>query len=264
MNFLDKILEIKKEEVSDLRKIFSINSFREMEFFNKDCLSFTKEVKNNKNISIIAEIKKASPSKGIINNNFDHIKISKEYFSFGVNAVSVLTDKQFFRGDINFLYQIAQYKEAPLLRKDFIIDDFQIFEAKANGADMILLICEALSKNQIKDLSQTALECGLEVLLELHSESQLVKIDFEINNIIGINNRNLSDFNVDLNITKSLANRIPDEVILVAESGIRTKVDINFLRSSGIDAILVGEFLMENDSIQSKLEGLKNWCNNES
>ena len=264
MNFLDKILEIKKEEISNLRKNFSINSFRDMEFFDKKCLSFINEVDNNKNISIIAEIKKASPSKGIINNNFNHIKISKEYFSFGVNAVSVLTDKQFFQGDINFLYQIAQYKEAPLLRKDFIIDDFQIFEAKAYGADMILLICEALSKNQIKDLSQTALECGLEVLLELHSDDQLIKIDFEINNIIGINNRNLTDFKVDLNITKNLASRIPDEVILVAESGIRTKEDISLFRSSGIDAILVGEFLMKNGSIQSKLEDLKSWCKNES
>ncbi len=264
MNFLEKILEIKKEEVSDLRKIFSFNSFREMEFFNKKCLSFKKEVNNNKNISIIAEIKKASPSKGIINANFDHIKISEEYFSFGVNAVSVLTDKHFFQGDINFLYQIAHYKKAPLLRKDFIIDDFQIFEAKANGADMILLICEALSKNQIKDLSQTALECGLEVLLELHSDDQLIKIDFDINNIIGINNRNLIDFNVDLNITKNLANQIPEEIILVAESGIRTKEDINLFRSSGVDAILVGEYLMKNESIQSKLENLKNWCKNES
>ena len=264
MNFLDKILEIKKDEVSELRKNFSFNSFREMEFFEKKCLSFTKEVNNNKNISIIAEIKKASPSKGIISNNFDHIKISKEYFSFGINAVSVLTDKKFFQGDINFLYQIAQYKETPLLRKDFIIDDFQIFEAKANGADMILLICEALSKNQIIDLSQTARECGLEVLLELHSESQLAKIDFEINNIIGINNRNLNDFIVDLNITKNLANRIPEEVILVAESGIHTKEDISFLRNSGINAILVGEFLMKDGSIQSKLEGLKSWCKNES
>ncbi|MHB1687589.1 MAG: indole-3-glycerol phosphate synthase TrpC [Ignavibacteriaceae bacterium] len=271
MNFLDKILKVKKEEVLKLKKEFSLNSFRDLEFFNSKSLSFKDEVNRNKNISIIAEIKKASPSKGIIKKDFDHLQISKNYFEAEVNAVSILTDKQFFQGDIRFLSDIAKIKRSPLLRKDFIIDEIQIFEAKAKGADLILLISEVLSKNQIKDLSSAAFECGLEVLLELHSENQLDKIDFGVNRIIGINNRNLEDFKVDLNVTKILSKLIPresvpsgEDVILVAESGIHRKEDVDFLRRANINAILVGESIMRSDNMKSKIAELKSWCSNES
>lgn len=264
MNFLSKILEVKKAEVSELRKQFTLNSFKEMELFCKESVSFAAEVESNKNISIIAEIKKASPSKGVINNNFNHIEISRQYFSAGVNAVSILTDKQFFQGDIRYLKDIAHDKKAPLLRKDFIIDEYQIFEAKANGADMVLLISEALSKSQIHELTLAASECGLEALLEMHSLNQLDKIDFNLNKIIGVNNRNLEDFSVNLDTTLNLSKLIPDKNILVTESGIRSKQDIDFLRKARVDAILVGEYLMKNDNIKSKLEELKDWCKNES
>ncbi len=260
MNFLVKILEVKKEEVFSLKRSFTLDSFKGMELYNKKTLSFIAEVESNKNISIIAELKKASPSKGIINNNFNHIKISTLYFSAGVNAVSILTDKQFFQGEIKYLNEIAKYKKAPLLRKDFIIDEFQVFEAKANGADLVLLICEALSKNQIKDLTQTAAEIGLEVLLEMHSLNQLDKIDFNLNKLIGVNNRNLEDFSVDLNTTLNISKSIPDETILVTESGLHSKHDIDFIRPAGVDAILVGEFLMKDGDIKSKLTKLKDWC----
>jgi indole-3-glycerol phosphate synthase len=262
LNFLDKILEVKKEEVKNLRKKYSLNSFKEMEFFDKDSLSFTEKVNSNRqnSLSIIAEIKKASPSKGIIKEDFNHLEIAKAYLKNNVDAISVLTDKQFFSGNISFLSDIAKIKTVPLLRKDFIIDEFQIFEAKANGADIILLISEALSKEQIKSLSQTAYDCKLEVLLELHSENQLDKIDFNINKIIGVNNRNLVDFNVDLNTTAKLSKQIPDVVVLVSESGIGKKENIDYLKQADIDAVLVGEHLMRSGSIDDKITELKSWC----
>ncbi|MHB8580598.1 MAG: indole-3-glycerol phosphate synthase TrpC [Ignavibacteriaceae bacterium] len=264
MNFLETILNTKKEEVRKLKKEYSIDSFRNSEFFNSKSLSFKKEVSQNENISIIAEIKKASPSKGVIKTDFDHFQIAESYFEGGVNAVSILTDKQFFQGNIQYLNDIAKIKRSPLLRKDFIIDEIQIIEAKANGADIILLIAEALSNNQIKELSSAAYECGLEVLLELHSEDQLDKIDFGINEIIGINNRNLEDFKVDLGVTARLSRFIPEGIILVSESGIQNKEDVDLLRSANINAILVGESIMRSGNIKSKISELKSWCSNES
>ncbi len=264
MNILDEILEVKKSEVKELRDKYTFNSFRDMEFYNKKSLSFYDKTKLNGNISIISEIKKASPSKGIIRKDFSHLKIAEIYFQEAVDAVSVLTDKKFFQGNISYLYDIAKIKQTPLLRKDFIIDEFQILEAKAFGADLILLICEALAKNQIRDLTQSALETGMEVLLELHSDEQLSKVDFQLNNIIGVNNRNLEDFSVNLSTTKIIANHLPDDVILVSESGISRKENIDFIRSAEANAVLVGEHLMKADNIKSKLKELKRWCSDES
>ncbi len=262
MNILDRILEVKKEEVAKLKKRMTINSFKDSEFFNEKTLSLF-NLRNEKNISIIAEIKKASPSKGLIKEDFNHLKIAEIYFEEAVNAVSVLTDEKFFQGNISFLNDIAKIKQAPLLRKDFIIDEYQVLEARANGADLILLICEALSKNQIRDLSQVASETGMEVLLELHSEEQLNKIDFELNKIIGVNNRNLEDFSVKLSTTQTISNKLPNEVMLVSESGIGKKEDIYFIRSAHANAVLVGEHIMKSRDIKSGLRELKEWCSNE-
>ena len=263
MNVLEKILEKKKDEVLLLKRKYTSNSFKNMKYFSEKSLSFIEEVKSNKNISIIAEIKKASPSRGIIRKNFDHLSIAKKYFNHNITAVSILTDKEFFQGNINYLLDIAKIKQAPLLRKDFIIDEIQIYEAKAHGADMVLLICEALSKNQIKEFTAMANEVGLEVLLELHSVEQIDKIDFAKNKLIGVNNRNLNDFSVDLSTTKIISNQLPEDIILVSESGINKKDDIEFLRKAEANAILVGEYLMSNNHIGSKLSELKNWCANE-
>jgi indole-3-glycerol phosphate synthase len=262
MNFLTEILNTKREEVANLKRMYSINSFKDMELFPIQSLSFYNSAKSNKDLSIIAEIKKASPSKGLIREDFNHLEIAKSYFSQGVNGVSILTDKNYFKGDINYLLDIAKIKQAPLLRKDFIIDPIQIYEAKANGADLILLICEALSKEAVKDLTETAYEIGLEVLLELHSINQLEKIDLELNKIIGVNNRNLETFNVDLAVTQNISSLLPDEVLLVSESGINSKEDVDYIRNAGADAILVGEHLMRAKSIEDKLSELKSWCAN--
>lgn len=262
MNFLNRILEVKREEVKQLKNKYSLNSFTEMEFFERKLFSFTDKVHtiNSNSLFIIAEIKKASPSKGIIKKDFNYLELAGQYLKYGVNAISILTDKKFFQGDIQFLQDIAKIKTVPLLRKDFIIDEYQVFEAKAFGADLILLICEALSKNQITELTHTASEIGLEVLLELHSERQLEKINFKLNPIIGVNNRNLEDFSVNLETTVKLSKLIPDEVILVSESGIAKKEDIDYLKSAEIDAILIGEHLMKSSNIGKNIQKLKEWC----
>jgi len=263
MTFLKEILDEKKTEVSKLKGYYTLSSFREMEFFENNTISLNRSLENDKAISIIAEIKKGSPSKGIIRENFDHNSIAKTYFESGADAVSVITDVNFFKGSINYLKDIAVIKNVPLLRKDFIIDEYQIFESKAFGADSILLISEILSKDQIAELSQAAHEISLEVLLELHSENQLDKIDFDTNKIIGINNRNLEDFSVDLNTSINISNLLPDSVTVVAESGIENEMDIQTLREHNVNAILVGEYLMRSENIESEFIQLKNWCGNE-
>ncbi len=260
MNILDQIVEVKKEEVKKLKQKYSLNSFKEMEYFELESLSFYEKVSQNQNISIIAEIKKASPSKGIIREDFNHLKIAETYFKYGADAVSILTDENFFKGSIDYLKEIALIKEVPLLRKDFIIDEYQVFQSRGAGADIILLICEILSKAQINELTNAANEIGLEVLLEIHSRKQLEKIDFSITPVLGVNNRNLDDFSVDLNTTLNLSSLIPQETILVSESGISKKDDIEFLTKANIDAILVGEHLMASKNIEDKLKELKEWC----
>jgi indole-3-glycerol phosphate synthase len=259
MTILDKILEIKKEEVAILHQKYSRSSFSESELFHKERIDFASALKNGNRISVIAEIKKASPSKGILKEDFNHLSIAEIYMSGKVDAISVLTDQQFFKGNISFLKDIAEIKTVPLLRKDFIIDEFQILEAKANGADSILLIAEALSKNQIDELTSTAVENDLDVLLEIHSESQLSKINFSKNKIIGINNRDLSTFQVDMNTTIHLSNQIPDECLIVSESGINSQRDVDILKNYA-DAFLVGEHFMKSENITIALNEFLEWC----
>lgn len=260
MPILDEIIEVKKEEVKKLHSDFTLSRFEDSEFFRKKCLSFHDAISNNGAISIIAEIKKASPSKGIIKEDFNYLQIAEDYTNAGANAISVLTDEKFFKGSINFLNEIAQRKSIPLLRKDFIIDEYQVLQAKANGADVILLIAEALSAQQIKELTHCAKENGMDTLLEFHSEDELEKIDPETNKIIGINNRDLKTFNVDIKTTEHLSNKIPGKVILVSESGISTKQNIDYLKTTRANAILVGEHLMRSKSISDSLKQLKEWC----
>jgi indole-3-glycerol phosphate synthase len=264
MNILTEILEVKNREVSHLRRKYSLSSFTDTEFFEKETISFNNSLKDKSEISLIAEIKKASPSKGIIREDFDHIAIAKTFFDNGANAVSVVTDENFFKGKPDYLKEIASFKNLPLLRKDFIIDEYQIFQSKAYGADFILLISEILSKNQLAELTHAAYEIGLEVLLELHTEENLNKIDFNLNNLIGINNRNLNDYSVDLNTCINITSNLPKDIMVVAESGINKKADVQLLNESNINAILVGEYLMRSEDIKESLTQLKKWCRNEN
>jgi indole-3-glycerol phosphate synthase len=264
MNILTKILETKKEEIILLKRKYSISSYESMEHFNKPTLKLSERLKDHTSISIIAEIKKASPSKGILLEKFNHLEIANVYLQNNVDAISVLTDEKYFMGNIEYLANIAKISTVPLLRKDFNIDEFQLFEAKANGADLILLIAEALSKVKIKDLSQTSSELGLEVLLEIHSSDQIDKIDFDVNKIIGINNRDLKTFNVDLTTTDELKKLLPNDVFIVSESGINKKEDVDYLKQSGVNGILVGEHLMKSVNINNQLVELKSWCRYEN
>jgi len=264
MNILDEIIVQKKKEVLKLKNDYSITSFEEMELFHKNNFSLINNIKNSKDISIIAELKKQSPSKGVINKEFHYQNIVDTYFNSNIAGVSVLTDELFFGGNINLLKKIAEKKKRPLLRKDFIIDIEQVYQSKAFGADVILLICEALSPNQIKDLTYTAHKINLEVLLELHSKDQINKIDFDINKLIGINNRNLTDFSVDINSTISISQLIPDDVLIVSESGISKEDDLRKLKSNNINAVLVGEYLMSSNNLNNDLKNLKKWCKVES
>lgn len=260
IDILAQIVEVKHDEVKLLRRDFTISRFSDSEYFVQKCLDFATALSSPDAISIIAEVKKASPSKGVIRDDFNHLAIANIYASNGANAISVLTDKQFFKGNITYLNDIAKTKKNPLLRKDFVIDEYQVFEAKSNGADAILLISEILSANQINELSNAAIELGMNVLLELHSEEHLSKINFSVNKIIGINNRDLTNFTTDLNSTRNISKQIKEDVIIVSESGIKNKEDLDFLKSTKANAILVGEHFMKSANIGTSLEQMKNFC----
>ncbi len=264
MNFLENIIEVKKQEVEELKRKFSLSSFKDFEFYLQKPLSFSSSLQKDKSIAVIAEIKKASPSKGILKEDFNHLEIAKSYFKNRVDAISILTDEKFFQGNINYLKDIAEIKTAPLLRKDFIISEIQIHEAKAFGADAILLICETLEKSAIAELTFCTKEIGLEVLLELHSEKQIEKIDQNVNIIIGVNNRNLESFEVSLATSINLRKYFNEDVIFISESGIATQKDILELKQINTNAILIGEHLMKQNNIDSAINELQKWCKYEN
>lgn len=264
MTILDEIVEVKKEEVNKLRKQYSLSRFSDYDFFERKTLSLYKSISSDANLSIIAEIKKASPSKGIIREYFNHLDTAKIYLENEVCGISVLTDKNFFQGSIDYLNDIAKIKTAPLLRKDFIIDEYQVYEAKANGADVILLICEILSETQVRELTHAAIELDLEVLLELHSEEQISKVDFELHKIVGINNRDLKTFEVDITNSIEISKLIPENVCVVGESGFSDKISVDKVKNEKIDALLVGEHFMRAENISNEVKKFKEWCNRES
>lgn len=265
MSILAEILEVKKEEVKALRRRYSHASFNDFDLFHQPRQSFDAALRRDERMAIITEVKKASPSAGLIRPDFDALEIAETYALFGADAISVLTDERFFQGHIRFLDQIARQKKKPLLRKDFIIDAYQVLEARAHGADAVLLICEALSALQISDLSAAAAENGLDVLLELHDPGQIEKIDFRRNRIIGINNRNLETFETRLETTLQVARQIPTGCLLVSESGITGPEALTILKNMRrVNAVLVGEHLMRARETGPALAELKKWCFYES
>ncbi|HEX2868201.1 MAG TPA: indole-3-glycerol phosphate synthase TrpC [Ignavibacteriales bacterium] len=260
MSILEKIIDKKKEEVKALRKNYSLGDFKDFPFFCRETLSLKKKLESESNLSVIAEVKKASPSKGLIRAGFNHMEIANSYMEYGASAISVLTDEKFFQGKIGFLKDIAEVRTIPVLRKDFMIDVFQIYEAKACGADAMLLIAEALSKSEISELTLAAKDLGLEVLLEVHSKEQLDKVDFSLNSLIGINNRNLSDFVTDLKTTQEISEILPQGVVVVSESGISSRESVDLVKQTRAHAILVGEHLMRKADVGAALSELRKWC----
>src|SRR5207248_8302830 len=200
--------------------------------------------RDDEKLAVIAEIKKASPSAGVIAKSFKPIEIAKNYERSGANAISVLTDSQFFQGSLEHLRQVRSAVSLPLLRKDFILDEIQIAESVVNGADAILLIVAALDQPQLVDLLQCGARYKIDALVEVHAEEELHRALAAGAKIIGINNRNLATFDVDLAVTEKLCREVSDEIILVGESGIKTPADVARVKACGVDAVLVGEALM--------------------
>ena len=199
---------------------------------------------SSKDEAIIAEIKKASPSAGIIKEDFDPIKIAMEYESFGASALSILTEEDFFMGSIEYLKDVKKITSLPILRKDFMIDEYQIYESKLIGADCILLIASILADQQIEDFITIAKKLELDYLIEVHDENELKRVDRFEDALIGVNNRNLETFEVDLNNSVRLRNSFRQNNIFIAESGIKSREDMNYLKMNKIKVFLIGESLM--------------------
>jgi indole-3-glycerol phosphate synthase len=207
-------------------------------------------------LALIAEVKKASPSVGLIAESFDPVLVARAYESAGAHAVSVLTDEQFFQGHLSYLPKVRSAIALPVLRKDFIIHEAQIFEASCAGADAILLIVAALEQERLKALYKTAVDFQLDVLVEVHTLAELDRALELDPKIIGINNRNLATFEVDLKMTEALSEEVPDGVILISESGIKTPADTRRVLDAGCNAILVGETLMRAVDVHEAVESL--------
>ncbi len=248
-DILAKIIDHKKEEVARRKRrgLF----FRP--FWERTFLSL-KERLLSPGFHIIAEVKRASPSKGLIAQEFDPVSIAQEYEAGGASAISCLTDEEFFMGHLEYLAAIRQAVDLPLLRKDFIIDEIQLEEARAFGADVVLLIVAALEPPRLRDLITAAKELGLEALVEVHDEIELDTALSAGAEIIGVNNRNLKTFEVDLGVSIRLRRLVPENIPLVAESGIRSIEDLRRLKEAGISAALIGESLMRTADRKAQLQ----------
>ncbi len=256
MNILDKIIQTKKEELLNYTPDYI--EFLEKKAVGRDKVRDFKTALIRDEINIIAEIKKASPSKGVIREDFDPVKIARIYEENGAAAISVLTDKTYFQGDIQYLKMARKVTTIPLLRKDFIIDKRQILEAYVYGADSFLLIARVLSEKEMEELIKYGREFGMEPLVEIHSFEEGAKSINAGATIIGINNRDLETFKVDINLSKELAPELKSlgAHVVVAESGISSRKEILELKEHCVDAFLIGESLMREEDIGKKLREL--------
>ena len=246
-DILKQILRRKVEEIKELSKKISLRSLNHLAANSPPPRGFIKAIYARLQLqqpAIIAEIKKASPSKGVLRADFDPVAIAKSYEENGAACLSVITDKDFFQGSDEYLRQIHQACMLPILRKDFIIDAYQVYEARALGADCILLIVVALDDAQLHDLANLATHLGMDVLVEVHDRKDLERALLLNSHLIGINNRNLRTFSTHLNTTLNLLKLIPKQRIIVSESGIHTSQDIANLREAGVHTFLVGEAFM--------------------
>jgi indole-3-glycerol phosphate synthase len=243
MTILDKILENKRKELGLTKSLTTVKELENSRYFNRTTQSLSEFLLLKSKTGIIAEFKRKSPSKGIINSSSLVEEVSAGYFKYGASAVSILTDTQFFGGSNADLMRTREKNEFPILRKEFILDEFQVLESKSIGADAILLIAEVLEKNEILELAHLARTLGLEVLLEIHDADELDKVNQYVN-IIGVNNRNLKTFEVSTQISETIAKKIPGGFLKISESGISSPEAIAKLRESGYDGFLIGEKFM--------------------
>lgn len=242
MHILDQIVEKKKIQLDREKSEISLSKMIEMSKQTREIRDFEGALKTSE-IAIISEIKKASPSKGVIKENFDPLETALEYEKGKFNAISVLTEREYFLGDDSYIQKVKGVTTKPVLRKDFIIDEYQIYQSKVIGADCILLIARIL-KGKLKRFYDLATSLGLHVLVEVHGEDEVSETLETGANMIGINNRNLETFEVDLGQTEKVMKLIPKDKIVVSESGIKDRSDIDYLQSIGVGAVLIGETLM--------------------
>ena len=248
MNILDKIVLRKRQEVQTAMEKVSLAELEQYPLFSRSCYNLRESVLDSNKKGIIAEYKRASPSKGLINGTSSVQEVVKGYQDAGASAISVLTDADFFQGSLQDLTEAREVLQIPLLRKEFIVDKYQIAEAKAYGADIILLIAACLSTLEIRDFSKYAKSLGLNVLLEVHNEEELNRSIFPSIDAIGVNNRNLKDFSVSLDHSYGLVNKIPNDYIKVSESGISDPQTIKELKKAGFHAFLIGENFMKTEN----------------
>lgn len=257
---LDKITEAKKLRINECKNRLSqldlIDRLKAKEGLDdcvlREAFAFEKAI-GGEGLSFICEIKRASPSKGIISKEFPYMDIAMQYQNGGAAAISVLTEQDYFHGCDQYLTEISQLVSIPVLRKDFIIDEYQIYEAKMIGADAVLLICALLDTDTLRDLIKVCDSLGLSALVEAHNEEEIDRGVKAGARIIGVNNRNLKTFEVDINHCIKFRDRVPKDILYIAESGIAKMDDIELIRSNNIDAALIGETLMKSEDIGGQL-----------
>ena len=251
MNILNEIVAKTKSKLEEKKQGLSLEQLiSKIDFKNLKETNFKKSLQN-KAEAIIAEIKKASPSAGIISDNFDPVLKSKEYESFGASALSILTEEDYFLGNIQYLMDVKATTSLPILRKDFIVDEYQIYESKLIGADCILLIASILNDEELKNFSEIAERLKLDYIIEVHDEEELQRVQHFSNAIIGVNNRNLKTFDVDINNSVELKKIFDGQNTFIAESGIKSKKDIEYLKQHNINVFLIGESLMKGDFFET-------------
>ena len=263
-NILDKIIADKRIEVESRRSQTSLDELKERVRAMPRCRNFYKAVtkRNPRGLNVIAEVKKASPSAGLIREDFDAVAIARIYERCGADAISCLTDEKYFQGRLEYIEQIKRAVDLPVMRKDFIVDMWQVYESRAAGADAILLIADALKPGELMDMMIAASELTLTVLLEVHQADTLLNVRSLIgfpkkgSNVLGINNRDLTTMQVDINTTSRLADLLDNTNELVAESGIKTRADVEKLMRVGVKAVLIGQTLCQHPNIEEKFQEL--------
>ncbi len=261
-NILAEIAEKTQERIDERKSVVSLDEIKakaiELAKNTTDKnFAFEKAIGGKDEMSFICEVKKASPSKGLIAPDFDYMQIAKDYEQFGANAISCLTEPYYFMGADEYLRDITSTVNIPVLRKDFFVDEYMIYEAKTLGASAILLICGILDIEQLKHFYSVADSLGLSSIFEVHDETELQMALEAKARIIGINNRNLKTFELDLNTTIDLRNMVDKDIIFISESGIKTRDDIKLLESHNVQAVLIGETLMRDNDKKSALDKLK-------
>ncbi|MGC8803512.1 MAG: indole-3-glycerol phosphate synthase TrpC [Bacteroidales bacterium] len=247
MSILDDIIHYKRQEVKEKKQITPVEVLCNSSLFQRIPFSLAESIEGKKGKAVIAEYKRKSPSKGIINDLSDVVQTTVGYMHAGVAGISILTDEKFFGGSPKDLINVRAQIRIPILRKDFIVDPYQVYEAKAMGADVILLIAACLTATEMLELSQLATSLRLETLFEIHDIDEIDKLPKEAR-LVGVNNRNLKNFEVDLNHSKQICNSLPRNCLKIAESGIHSVEDANILSSAGFDAFLIGEYFMKQES----------------